>query len=241
MFPGEDVHLQWTAPDDSTVMLTIDAGDVTCFLRLVLRGQVSGSGRWLATMDATPLRVERRDSAGLLVLEIADTGLVRRKFEWAAGSSVRVWLPPSAVAPTVTDWRVSLKSGRYDSQGRARGREIWWWVSMALLGVAMLAAAMSAIPRVEQATSAEIVEHALKGLIASVEGDSPSETRQLRKLLRKVLLHLAPVSEALASVLGKKAAMSARHRLFYKARDRMLSRLDPLVEDFQSARARLAR
>lgn len=189
-----------------SVCFETDGGDLKTLVTLWVRENQTPSGTWHAELvKGAKLSVvaERAPSHGTkLTISKVDTALARSKFDWPSGVTLRVW-NDSTRPFIVEDWRLDVpdKEG-FDSEGRARWRQMWFVICLILIVVVVVAAISEQLrksPEPEWDLS-RIGTELARVTISQIEGDPADETPIVRGLLETVILKGVLVDHALAKV-----------------------------------------
>jgi hypothetical protein len=198
--PGADLRFQGqTLSDGARVGLSLrnDAGDLTCWIRVVVRAGGNGQPSFSATnWSGDPLTiVPHALGANLHELTISKQAAPPDgvPFLWRAGLPLEIETSP-AVPLTLEDWVVFPNNQPSDT--RAKDNRRWWWtrLSWGFLALSVLGTLLTALKEKEERETVTTLT-----LVRTIEGRDPQETKRVRAFLTKVLLEDTPVREALTS------------------------------------------
>lgn len=220
-----------TTPDgsqNSTMTMTTDAGDLTCWVKLRLPFRSQALSAKLST--GTPLRVYQHNMQGAdqWIAIVADGDKPEEKFNWPSGA-VLFLTSTNGESIIPNDWQIYLSEQAFDSKARARWRNVVFGFSIFLLLLSLAGVTLEALQRGKNARITSLThEDCLAGLIMSSEGGSSQETEWMRSILRKVLLQTVSVADAIAPIPLPK---DKKWALWFKTRNQFRLRLDRLIND----------
>ncbi len=245
--PAGDVGFEWTAqrlPDGrATLVLRSDAGDLSCWIRLVIRWVGPDSGEFDVSISSGEPLVVSLENIGAAQREVgiskAPDPQQRTPFVWRAGLPIQLVLNgPSSGTLMLEDWSVHAVAQPSDSRAKAQWRTWWTRCSWVLLAFAIIGAAVTAWPRKEEpevATSLTLV----RTIVSTITGSDPQQTVQLRSFLRKVLLESVPVREALDALKIPSSPYRTRPQFVARARRVFLDRITAVKTELDSFGDRL--
>jgi hypothetical protein len=200
--PEGDVHFEVEAPQNpNRLLLRNDAGALKGWVRLVV---IAPNGNPLSisphNWPGDPLGVDVR-SLGSDQFEI----VISKKpnppagvpFDWPSGVPIELGIDSKLGGPiAVTDWTVY--NNRQESDTLAKVQRRWWWtrISLGLLVLALMGAALTALAEKDERQAADPVRVLIRTIVISIEGKTPAETKKIRRFLSQVLLMGTPISEA---------------------------------------------
>jgi hypothetical protein len=115
----------------------------------------------------------------------------------ASGAAVTISAVNLQNSPMLLDWYVFPSNKNFDSRRRAKWRAIGFHLSVWLLGFSLIGAVLEGIEKVREKHEPFSPQHCLESLISDLEGDSPEESKRMRRVLEKVLIEGVPVRSAL--------------------------------------------
>jgi hypothetical protein len=213
---------------NSTLTITTDAGDLTCWVKLRLPFHSQDLSAKLST--GTPLYVYQHSmqDADQWVAIVADSQKPEEKFNWPSGA-ILFLTSTNGGGITPNDWQIYLSEQAFDSKSRARWRNVVFGFSIFFLLLSLAGVTLEALQRHKDERIAPFThEDCLNRLIMSSEGSSSEETEWMRSILRKVLLQTVPVGDALAPIPLPKNKKLA---LWFKTRKQFRLRLERLITD----------
>jgi hypothetical protein len=213
---------------NSTLTITTDAGDLTCWVKLRLPSHSQALSATLST--GTPLYVYQHSmqDADQWIAIVAEGQKREEKFKWPSGAILSL-TSANGGSLTPNDWQVYLSEQAFDSKGRATWRNIVFGFSVFFLLLSLAGGTLEALQRgKEEHTNSFTHEHCLNELILSSEGSSSQEAEWMRSILKKVLLQTVSVADAIGPIpLGKEKKWA----LWFKTRNQFRLRLERLITD----------
>jgi hypothetical protein len=240
ILPGRDTGFAWRAEGPANtqrLVLTSDAGDLTCVIELKAAGPDSA---WNASLSSgAPLALAHSASGnGETLVTLSAAGKPpREKFLWPSG--IDILLSPArnpSSALSVVDWTVYVTNDAYDSLARSKRRTIWRWICVFLLFIGLASAAHEALAKSETTAAPFTAQDCVVILIASVEGRNGEETKRMQTVLRKVLLEEVKVRYAIDTI---PLSPIERQALWFRARARFLERLTSILVGLDKYKVRV--
>jgi hypothetical protein len=216
--------------------LRADAGDLRAKLRVRVRaGPATAFDAALG--NGTPLVVQAtgptHDGWTLDVIGASGEG-ADGKFLWPAGVPIRITSRP-ATSLELQDWEIFPADHESDSSKKAGWRRAWQWIWLVLAAASAIGTVWAARARDDDAEEVTVIS-CVRGIIASIDGKAPKETRMMRAVLVQVLVRGATTEEALEAT-GLRG--NRKKAFWFKTRKRFLDRLDALVAELERMRAKL--
>jgi hypothetical protein len=200
--PEGDVHFEsQSLLNPARLVLSNDAGDLNCWLRLVIRAPtakpiapslINWSGDNLA-IAARSLGTGRYE----LLLSKHPTPPTSTPFVWHTGVPLEITLNDAGAAPMLLeDWELFRTDHESDSHQKALQR--WWWTRISW-GLLVLSLFGTAITVWQEKEDREVIttRTLVKTIIVNIEGHTREETRKIRRFLTQILLLEFSVAEAL--------------------------------------------
>jgi len=229
--PGGDLHLQSQPLAGAArpgLSLRNDAGNLTCWIRLVVRADRGQPTFGVPSWSGDPLTiVPRALGANLHEVKISKQpnppdGV---PFLWRAGLPLDLETLGSPGVPiTLEDWVVFPNNQPSDTRAKAQRR--WWWtrISWGLLVLSLIGTVLTALKEKEERETVTTLT-LVRTIIISIEGQSQEETKKVRVFLTKVLLQDTPIAEALTSVGVPENDKVTRFRFLARATSLFLERI----------------
>jgi hypothetical protein len=225
------------------LLLHSDVGDLSCWIRLVVRLGAASSGGWEASMssgEALAVFVENVDATHERVsISKAPDAQKQDPFTWRAGSPVRVVRTGAPTGPlTLSDWAVYATTQPSDTARKALIRTWWTRISWVLLVLALGGAALTAWPKREEPQAVGSLA-LVRSIVSTIEGTDAEQTALLRRFLTKVLLEGVPVREALDALNIPSTPYHVRPQFRGRARRVFLDRVSTVKQDLDALGERL--
>lgn len=137
---------------------------------------------------------------------------------------------------TIEDWEIDVKGEQYDSLGRQRRRRILFWCSIVFILAAVILVSYEKLAESKEklAINSNLI---IISIIASVEAENRKSTKNMRLLLKKVLLQSLSVNTALKS-LGSKEDYDGM-AFFFEASDQFIQMLDGILDQLNDYREKV--
>lgn len=236
--PAGDIRFQsesFTTPVRSGVTLRNDAGDLTCWIRLIVTCEGPGQKNFVVpTWSGDPLAIHSRSiDNDRYKLDISKEPIppAGTQFLWRAGLPLSLEITgPQPRSITVEDWAVFPHNQPSDTRAKAERR--WWWtrISWVLLLLSVIGTVLTALKEKEErkVVTALTLVHTI---IIITEGHDQADTKKLRGFLSKVLLEGTPVREALTSIGLPETETRARQVFLARATSSFLERIQVVVQE----------
>jgi hypothetical protein len=221
--PGIGVEIT-PARDERSLVLSKDAGTLSCWLRL---RPARGGSIAAVTIDGHPLQVAREGAWFRVTDRGASTAKGPESFRWYAGGRLLV----RGARLQIAEWEVYRGNGPKDSSAKERSRRRWFAAFIVLFVLATAGVAARIVwPEPDEDAPSFTPEYCVVLLIDTLEAKRPQDTRRMRELLKQTLL-----THRVETVIVR-----PRERGLVKQGIRQLSeRLDVLIETLIARRRRL--
>ena len=229
VYKGYDVGFTWQSYPGSVVISGDPEGNMSCWLRLKLRGSSRAYVSQTSTNQRLRVYEEGQDNEGHWIAVVKEGPNPQEKFDWPVGGTVTVSaVDPSPQSLSLRDWYVFPSNKNFDSQKRAQWRAIGFKLSLLFLGLFLIGAVLEGVDKVRTKREPFSPQACLEALIGAVEGDTPEASKRMRAVLEEVLIQGVPVKDSLAHL---KLAPVARAKFWFSTRREFRSRLEHLITE----------
>lgn len=229
IFKGYDVGFTWQSYPGKVVISGDPEGNMSCWLRLKLRGPPTAYVSQTSTNQRLRVYEEGQDNEGHWIAIVKEGQNPQEKFEWPIGGTITVSaVGPSLQSLSIRDWYVFPSNKNFDSQSRAQWRAIGFKLSLLFLGLSLIGAALEGVDKVRAKREPFSPQACLEALIGAVEGDTPEASRRMRAVLEGVLIQGVTVRDALAHL---KLEPFTSMKFWFSTRREFRSRLEHLITE----------
>jgi hypothetical protein len=225
------------------LLLYSDAGDLSCWIRLVVRSNANTPGGWEASISSGEALAVFAQGADATQEEVsianAPDPQKQEPFIWRAGSPVTLVRTGVATGRlALADWAVYPTTQPSDTASKAL-RRTWltrgYWIVLvvALIGAATKAWLQKEEPQVVGSLAL------VRSIISTIEGPDPKQTPLLRQFLKKVLLEGVPSREALDALKIPLTPYHVRYQFWGRASRIFLERVSIVKQDLDAVGNRL--
>ena len=219
--------------------LSTETGDLTCWVKLRLPVAAQPVSARLSNSQPLTVYPENTEGTDQWIAVVADGQKREEKFKWPSGTNVVLTFGNGSNI-ALNDWRVYLSDQGFDSRDRAAWRRAAFIVTSVCVLLALVGGALEAKDRLEAKAKDDSVvftrDRLMEQLINDIEGDTATQTTQLKSILTKVLIRRIPAEDAIAPL---ELTPVTKSQLLLRARKLFSNRLDLLIKDLTNDRNNL--